>query len=147
MNLLAPISTIMTSDLITIQPGDTMREVEKIFTQHKIHHLPVLDQGTLVGMISKSDYKLFKRGFSHRATGRNLDRFRMQVWKAADVMTTGLAKLDVNDRINVALEIFLENLFHAILITEDDHLVGLVTTYDVIKKVVDDKSVVNSYFC
>jgi acetoin utilization protein AcuB len=48
-------------------------------------------------------------------------------------MTKGLAKLDPEDRINVALEIFLVNRFHAIPVVKNEELVGIVTTYDIIK--------------
>jgi acetoin utilization protein AcuB len=48
-------------------------------------------------------------------------------------MTKGLAKLNPNDRINIALEIFMVNRFHAVPVVENDELVGIVTTYDIIK--------------
>ena len=48
-------------------------------------------------------------------------------------MTQGIATLEPNDRINVALQIFMENLFHAIPVVEDDEVVGILTTYDIIK--------------
>jgi len=41
--------------------------------------------------------------------------------------------LDPNDRINVALEIFMVNRFHAIPVVENDELIGILTTYDIIK--------------
>ncbi|HQU60501.1 MAG TPA: CBS domain-containing protein, partial [Saprospiraceae bacterium] len=45
-----------------------------------------------------------------------------------------LAKLNPNARINVALEIFMENRFHAVPVVEENgELVGIVTTFDIIK--------------
>ncbi len=66
MNLLAPVSSIMSKDLITIGPEDTLKKVETIFQENRIHHLPVIDQGKLVGMVSSSDYLYYKRGFKDK---------------------------------------------------------------------------------
>ena len=50
-------------------------------------------------------------------------------------MTKGLAKLTPDQRINVALEIFMENRFHAIPVLDEasGELVGIITTFDIIK--------------
>lgn len=145
MNLLSPISTIMSKDLIIVSPDDTMQEVERLFKKHEIHHLPVVLDGKLLGILSKSDYLFFKRGFIDQTTDARLDLFRLKVWKVRDVMTTGLAKMEPHERINVALEVFSKNLFHAILITKEDKLVGIVTTLDIIQHVAQDKGAINKY--
>jgi acetoin utilization protein AcuB len=60
-------------------------------------------------------------------------------------MTTGIAKLEPTDKINVAMEIFKENLFHAIPVVLDEKLVGIITTYDILSNVGKDKNVINEY--
>ena len=145
MNLLAPISTIMTTDIITVSPEDNMKTVEKVFTDHPIHHIPVVEDDKLVGMVSKSDYLFFKRGFNDQTTDQRLDLFRLKIWKVSDVMTTGLAKMEPHDRINVALEVFKENILHAIPIVDGDQLIGIVTTLDIINHLAEDKEAVNKY--
>ncbi|HEY9076376.1 MAG TPA: CBS domain-containing protein [Anaerolineaceae bacterium] len=48
---------IMTSPLITVDQKLSMRECAHIMKQHKIHHLPVVDEnGELVGLISATDF-------------------------------------------------------------------------------------------
>ena len=145
MNLLGPLSDIMTADLVTVTPDNTIQEVNKIFKDYKFHHLPVLKKGKLVGIISKSDLKLFKRGFVRNNEASRLDLFRMKTYTVGDVMTTGIAVLEPTDKVNVALEVFKENLFHAIPIVEEGHLVGMVTTFDVINNLAEDKGAVNQY--
>ena len=48
-------------------------------------------------------------------------------------MTKGLVKLELTDRINVASDIFYKNMFRALPVVENDKLVGIVTTYDIIR--------------
>ena len=51
----AAVSTIMTSDVIIARPGDDVRAVEKTMTERRFRHLPVMDRGELVGIISIGD--------------------------------------------------------------------------------------------
>ena len=122
----------MKTDLVTVSPDDTMKTVEDIFKKAKFHHLPVEWDGHLVGIVSKSDYLFFKRGFSEDGSDTRMDNLRLKTRKVKEFMTTGLAHLEPTDKINVALEVFKENLFHAIPVVEDGKIVGMVTTFDVI---------------
>jgi acetoin utilization protein AcuB len=133
MNVLAPIKTIMTTDLITVNPGDKLTAVKEIFDEHNIHHIPVVRFREMVGIISKTDFKYFLRGFSRNEEDRFVNYARLRAYTAEDIMTTGLAKLGSEDRINVALELFMVNRFHAIPVVNENELVGILTTFDIIK--------------
>ena len=49
------VSTIMTRDLITCKTSDTIRDIMALMTSNKIRHLPVIDDGDLLGLISIGD--------------------------------------------------------------------------------------------
>jgi CBS domain-containing protein len=49
------VQEIMTGTMFTVTPEDTIDECMRIVTHHHVRHLPVLDQGKLVGMISIGD--------------------------------------------------------------------------------------------
>ncbi|HEX8100594.1 MAG TPA: CBS domain-containing protein [Actinomycetota bacterium] len=51
----ARISEVMTKDVITVGPGTSLREAAKIMADRWIRHLPVVDGGKLVGVISQRD--------------------------------------------------------------------------------------------
>ncbi len=135
MNVLAPVKTLMTTNLITVNPGDKLIKLKEIFENNKIHHIPVVSYKQIVGLVSKTDFVYFMRGFSRNEEDRFVNEARLRAYKAEDIMTKGLAKLTPNQRINVALEIFLENRFHAIPVVDEasGELAGIVTTFDVIK--------------
>jgi len=135
----------MTHNPITIGAHESLAVAAKLFEGNRIHHLPVLAEGRLVGMISKSDFLLFKRGFTNNENEKMEEEVRMNNYLAKDIMTTKLAKLEPEDKINVALEVFKENLFHAIPIIEGDRIVGIVTTYDIIKRLAIDNESHASY--
>lgn len=138
MDLLAPVSSLMVKNVISVQPEDTMKKVEQVFRENRIHHIPVVEEEKLVGIVSKSDYLFFKRGFNDQTTDNRIDEFRLKTRKVKDIMTKGIARLESTDRIGVALEVFKENLFHAIPIVDDGKLVGMLTTFDIIKKLSEE---------
>lgn len=139
MNVLAPVNSIMTGDLITVNPKDKLTAVKEIFDSNKIHHIPVVRYKEIVGIISKSDFLHFLRGFNRNEEDRFVNEARLRVYNAEDIMTSGLAKVSPEDRINVALEIFLENRFHAIPVIENGDLVGIITTFDVIRALANEE--------
>jgi CBS domain-containing protein len=49
------VSEVMSKDLVTVGPGTSLREAAKIMTDRWIRHLPVVDGGELVGIISQRD--------------------------------------------------------------------------------------------
>lgn len=145
MNLLAPISSIMTTNLITVNPQDKLEKVKAIFDEHNIHHLPVVRYKEIVGIISKTDLLYFLKGLGDDQYQAVLNTARLKNYNADQIMTTGLAKLESTDRINVALEVFKTNLFHAIPIVDNDELVGILTTYDIIDELSREEVNLNSY--
>jgi CBS domain-containing protein len=142
MNLLAPISSIMTKNLITIKPDDSIAAIGDLFLKHRFHHLPVLEGNKLIGIVSKSDYLFFRRGYSNET---RMDEQRIQKHTAKEIMVKGIAKLESSDKINVTLEIFKENILHAIPIVDNEELVGIVTPLDIIKHLADDKEITKEY--
>jgi CBS domain-containing protein len=50
-----PVSAIMTRDVIVARPGDDVHAVEKTMTVKRFRHLPIMDRGELVGIVSIGD--------------------------------------------------------------------------------------------
>lgn len=50
-----PVSEIMTYDVVTIDPEDDIEDCMSIMTEEHIRHLPVVDDGMLIGLISIGD--------------------------------------------------------------------------------------------
>ncbi len=143
MNLLAPISRIMTTNLVTVNSKDKLSVVKEIFDEKKIHHIPVVEGKKMVGIISKQDFLYFLHGFTSTKKVMGLEALESETCDS--IMTTGLAKLEPGSRINVALEIFKENLFHALPVVEGENLVGIITTYDIISRIAEEPITLEDY--
>ena len=77
MNLLAPVSSIMQTDLITLNETDTIAKAAEVFKAMRIHHILVEEDGKLKGIISKSDFLFFQRGFSESNQNHLVEEIRM----------------------------------------------------------------------
>lgn len=49
------VSDLMTREVITVRPQDEVKFVAHIMTEKRIRHLPVMEQGKLVGIVSIGD--------------------------------------------------------------------------------------------
>ena len=50
-----PVSDIMTAQLLTVTPSDSVTECMRIMTEKRVRHLPVLEGTNLVGILSIGD--------------------------------------------------------------------------------------------
>jgi acetoin utilization protein AcuB len=136
MDSKTPISAIMTRSVITLQPKDVMTDVEKVFRKNNIHHIPIIDDnGKVVGIVSKSDFFKIQHGMT-LFKSRNVEVYNdtlMRSLLVEEVMTKQVATLHFEDAVSVAVGIFRENLFHALPVVDEEHLlVGIVTTHDLL---------------
>jgi CBS domain-containing protein len=50
-----PVREIMSAPVITVSPMNTLDECMRLVTQRRVRHLPVVDDGTVIGMVSIGD--------------------------------------------------------------------------------------------
>lgn len=50
-----PVRDIMTSQVLYVRPGQTSEECMALMTENRLRHLPVLEQGRLIGLVSIGD--------------------------------------------------------------------------------------------
>lgn len=131
----ALVADIMTTQLIKVSPDDTLKIVQEIFSKHRIHHIPVVhDNGTLLGMISKTDFAKIQYGFSLvKNEAKKIQQEKLyESLLVEEVMTSKIYFLNVNDEVSEAAKIFAKNHFHALPVLDGGVLVGLLTTYDLL---------------
>ncbi len=145
MNKMLPVSTIMTRKLETVNPEDLLVKVKKIFDDHNIHHIPVVRHKEIVGIISKSDFLYFLHGFTGKKDDELQKDTRLTSWKAEEIMTKKLAKVESTSTIRATIELFKINWFHAIPVVDNSELVGIVSTHDIINKLAEEPIKLEDY--
>lgn len=137
------IGQIMTTEVIFLRPNDTMDRVQQIFKTHNIHHIPIIDDDKVVGIISQVDYLKLLHGFTlfktHKSEEYNNAIMRSLLVK--EVMTKQVATISPDDTIDLAAGFFRENLFHALpVVDKNGSLVGIITTFDLLNYAFNEPS-------
>lgn len=133
------VASLMTTHLITVSPDENLIKVRGIFDSHSFHHIPVVKNKEIVGLISRTDFEHYFGAASVHSEDHLVNEMRLKRTLAEDIMTKRLGKVDPQDRINVALEIFCMNRFHALPVVDNNELVGIITPYDIMKAILDQK--------
>lgn len=124
------ISEIMTKEVLVLDVNDTIREVSETFRNHFLRHAPVVSNGELVGMFSLIDAKTREPG-----SGEDAFEFddRYLSWHVKKLMTPDPVSVQVDATIAEVGKLFTENDFHAVPVLEGERVVGIVSTTDIIR--------------
>ncbi|ODN43427.1 CBS domain-containing protein [Piscirickettsia litoralis] len=127
------VDSIMSVDLITGTVGDSFTSARDKISNNFIHHLPIISESKkLLGIISESD--ILRVDFSDRFSNREKsDLLLNKMVKIPDIMTINVIKLHAGDQVCYAIELFKNNLFHALpVVSLDNTLIGMITPNDII---------------
>ena len=127
-----PISRIMTEAVVVIEADRPVSEVLDCFFQYPIHHLPVVRDGRLAGMLSSADVMKLECFLPKSTTDRAsyLDE-RLTI---EQLMRTPVVSLRANASLGDAAEQLIESGVHAApIVDEDDRVLGIVTTTDIMR--------------
>lgn len=126
-----PISKIMTKRVIRVHKNQSLQQVAKLIRDRPIRHVPVMSGKEIVGMLSKTD--LEKISFVNTIDGNKLTTLMYDVLTIEQVMTKDVLTIQHKDTVYDAALLLSENEFHALPVMDEDELVGIVTTTDLIK--------------
>lgn len=127
------LKSIMTTNLTVVKVDTPFLQIKKVFEENKFHHLPVLNKNkTVQGIISRNDFTTVLYSLNKETSGSFYSQKIFEHLTAQDFMTTNPVTLNSDDEISSAADLFLENVYHALPIVEDEQLVGIVTTHDLL---------------
>ncbi|GAA4290012.1 CBS domain-containing protein [Aestuariibaculum suncheonense] len=123
----------MTTPVITLKENDNLDIAEHLFKANHIRHIPVVSGFYVKGMLSYSD--LLRLSFADLAENQDddTDILVYKMFKVKQVMTKNVLTVSSTSTIKEVAEIFTEHEFHALPVVDSNRLVGIVTTTDLIK--------------
>ncbi|GIW73179.1 MAG: hypothetical protein KatS3mg102_2721 [Planctomycetota bacterium] len=133
------VSGWMTEHPVTVEPDEPVVDAYALMTQHSIRHLPVVEGGRLVGILSNRDlYRASPRfgGKSHRAVAA---LFRTPV---REVMTReGLLTVEPTTTVAEAARLLIEAKVSSLPVLEGERLVGIITSEDLLRALLEQAAV------
>jgi CBS-domain-containing membrane protein len=135
------VKSAMTTEVLFVDANETMDKVETVFNTHPIHHLPVLNNGQVVGMLSKTDYLKILHGLTlfKSKKSEEVNKALLRSLLVKEVMTHPAVTIGPERTLQFAADIFKENLFHAVPVVDDEgELLGILSTFDLLVEAYKD---------
>ncbi len=121
----------MTRNLMTLSPEASVAEALTLCRERHIRHIPILEEGRLVGIVSDRDLRDASPALGDPARTRALQEIRV-----GDVMTREVITVDPQDSIENAAQEMYELKIQSLAVVEEEKLLGLVTSSDVMRALV-----------
>ena len=132
------IKHILTTDVLSVHIKQKLSDVNDIFRENMIHHIPVLDGKYPIGIISTND--IFKLIFNiDTQDERMIDAILDHNFSIDEVMTKDLITLPVSSTIKEAAKVLRFSTIHSIIVTnKKGEMEGIVTSTDIINYLYDN---------
>jgi acetoin utilization protein AcuB len=124
----------MTKDPKTVSPADTLTRAADIMREFRINHLPVVEGGKMVGILSDTDLRNASLASGPGPASEGLPGRDRRVREA---MKTEVWSLTPEDSVEDALLIICRRRFGALPVLSGDRLVGIITKIDLLNAFVD----------
>lgn len=128
------VSSVMIKDVITVPQSMQLGEVAKIMLEKGIGSVPVMEEDKMVGIVSKADFVTL-------AVGIAFDKISVK-----EIMCKNLVAVSPSERIVHARRQMLESHIGRLPVVDDETLVGMVTSKDLMRAFIEfRKSVPEKY--
>lgn len=119
----------MTRNVITVSPGDTLKFASHLMREHRIHQLPVVEGGELIGFLSGTDIRNSALEETKVSEGGEIVVKNKTV---GEIMTVDVITVSPSDTVEDALLIIHRRRIGALPVVEGKKLVGIITKADVL---------------
>jgi acetoin utilization protein AcuB len=116
---------VMATDLVTVRPDETARHAYRLMRDHRFRHLPVVERGRLVGVLSDRDLRPV-------LLSPTLARARVKELMSEDVTTVAL-----DAPVEEAASLLVVKKIGCLPVVADGALVGIVTETDLLAVLVE----------
>ncbi len=132
------VATIMSRDVVTVSPNEYLLTLRTMLNQKGIHHLLVVENDRLVGVISDRDVLHALSPFLETMHEQPRDVHTLEI-HAHEIMSRNPLTVSPDTTIAKATALLLSNNISSLPILEDDTIVGIITSRDILQLEAGDK--------
>jgi CBS domain-containing protein len=123
---------IMSQDIEVVDRNDNLRTVEERMTTKQLRHLPVLEQGELVGLVTQRD--LFKAAMSSAmGYGAKAQQAYLQSVRVKEIMVYPVVTVSPDTPVAAAADLIITKGIGCLPVVDDHRLIGIVTKTDLLR--------------
>ncbi len=139
---------IMTRDVITVRPETTVEDLARVFIEHRISGVPVVDKdGRLYGIVTENDLISQNKRFHIPTIIRLFDAYivlggsdkmekeirKMAAYSVGDICTREVVSVSEDTPMDEIATIMSEKWIHLLPVLSEDRLVGIIGKADIVK--------------
>jgi len=123
---------------VTISPQETLRTAWRIIREHRIRHLPVVEQGRLVGIVTDRD---LRHALPSRAASLEVHEIpylaeKVRIW---EVMARAVVTIHREAPVEEAAHLLLKYRIGGLPVVKGEILVGIITKTDLLRALIHRK--------
>lgn len=122
----------MTKNVLTVSISDSLRHANALMKEKNIRHIPVVNGNKLVGILSKTDIMRLSFGDLYESQA-GTDEAMFDMLNIGQVMVHDPVTADKEETVKEVAEKLAAAEYHALPVTEDGNIIGIVTTTDIIR--------------
>jgi CBS domain-containing protein len=131
----AKVKDLMATEVSTLGRNDTLDLADNVMILGRIRHLPVLEEGRVVGVVSQRD--LFRSALAVAlGYGERAQKTLLKTLRVKDVMSEPAITISPEATIKEAARLMVEHKIGCLPVVEGSTLVGIVTETDILRAVV-----------
>ena len=123
---------IMSKNIEVVDRNDNLRTVEERMATKQLRHLPVLEQGEVVGIVTQRD--LFKATMSSAmGYGEKAQQAYLQSVRVKEIMVYPVVTVSQDISVAAAAEMMINKGIGCLPVVDDHQLIGVVTKTDLLR--------------
>jgi len=126
------VEDVMTREVVSLGPGDTLRAAVNAVQRNRIRHIPIVEVERLVGIVTDRDIKRatpsVHGGASQEDFNRALDELTL-----AHVMTRDPLVVHPSTSVKDAVALLIDRKYGALPVVDGERLVGIVSDIDLLR--------------
>ena len=122
----------MSTELITVNLTNNLIAAEKLFKKNSIRHILVVSGDDIIGILSLTDLLRVSFVDAYGSNESNVDTAVYNMLSIEQVMVKHLVSVSSTQTIREVAEVLAKNEFHALPVVDNNKLVGIVTTTDLL---------------
>ena len=127
-----PVSEIMTKNIVALTRSDDLERAEVLFKRYNIKHIPVVSREMIIGMLSYTDLMRISYAETSSEEENTIESVVYNMFTIEQVMVKDVVTVSSKATIKEVTEILATREFHALPVVDNDTLVGIVTTTDLL---------------
>lgn len=122
-----PVEEFTTPDPITAEEESTVDDLNKLMAEHRVRHIPIVNRGRVVGIVSERDLKVVA----------GLAMKEKSVIRASDIMARDPVTVSSQETLDQVAFAMSSRKIGSVIVNEGDKFFGIFTSTDALNALIE----------